>query len=255
MRIVATLHGGGEAQRQVALVAVDAAGEIDGGPVVLILLHLQADVAHGHLLAVLMLEEEHAVGHLQLAHVVRPSAVLRSQRQGVVMRHHRRGAVANRLGFRGQLDHRPLEHHLLHLQLVRKQRQQRHVEAHVVGADHRLFGASGGQRHASAENAELRPDVPAQRAIEFKLITAALCHLMHHIGAKIVGIDQQYQRGKPGDNDRQQDHQRCQYSSHGTLSNTPLTLSILVDSARHRALLVAIFGVFTAVIWPRRRAR
>ena len=44
---------------------------------------------------------------------------------------------------------------------------------------------------------------------------------------EIVGIDQQYQRGKPGDNDRQQDHQRCQYSSHGTLSNTPLTLSIL----------------------------
>ena len=255
MGIVTALHGSGEAQRQVALVAVDPAGEVDGGPVILILLHLQADITHSDLLAVLMLEEEHAVGHLQLAHVVGPPAVLRSLRQGVVMRHHRRSAIANRFGFRGQLDHRPLEHHLLHLQLVRQQRQQRHVEAHVVGADHRLFSAPGGQRHASAENAELRPDMPAQRAIEFKLITAALCHLMHHIGAKIVGIDQQYQRGKPGDNDRQQDHQRCQYSSHGTLSNTPLTLSILVDSARHRALLVAIFGVFTAVIRPGRRAR
>ena len=90
MRIIAALHGGGEAQRQVALVAVDAAGEIDGGTVVLILLHLQADVAHGHLLAVLMLEEEHAVGHLQLTDIVGPSSILRGQRQGVIMRHHRR---------------------------------------------------------------------------------------------------------------------------------------------------------------------
>ena len=90
MRIIATLHGGGEVQRQVALVAVHPAGEIHGGPVILILLHLQTDIAHGHLLAVLMLEEEHAVGHLQLTDIVGPSAILRGQRQGVIMRHHRR---------------------------------------------------------------------------------------------------------------------------------------------------------------------
>jgi hypothetical protein len=45
--------------------------------------------------------------------------------------------------------------------------------------------------------------VPAQRTIEFELIAAAIRYLFHHIGAKIVGVDQQYQRGKTGDNNRQ----------------------------------------------------
>ena len=46
---------------------------------------------------------------------------------------------------------------------------------------------------SAGQDAELRPDVPAQIAADLKAITTALFDLLHHIGTKVVGIDQQHQ--------------------------------------------------------------
>ena len=119
------------------------------------------------------------------------------------MRHDGSPLATHGFGFGGQLDHRALQHHLLDLQLMGDQRQQPDVKAHIIRANNGFFSARRGQGHAARENAELRPDVPAQRPIELELIAATIRHLFNHIGAKIVGVDQQYQRGKTGDNYRQ----------------------------------------------------
>ena len=64
MRIITALHLGGERKRQIALIAVHPAREIDRGAMAAVLLHLQTDIAHRNLLAIFMLKKEHAIGNL-----------------------------------------------------------------------------------------------------------------------------------------------------------------------------------------------
>ena len=149
MRIITALHLGGEGKRQIALIAVHPAREIDRCAMAAILLHLQADIAHRHLLAIFMLKKQHAIGYLQLLDIIRPAAILRNLRQRVVVRNDRRSFAAHGFGFGSQLDHRPLQHHLLNLQLMRDQRQQPDVKAHIIRANDRFCRAGRGQGHAA----------------------------------------------------------------------------------------------------------
>ncbi len=71
------------------------------------------------------------------------------------------------------------------------------VKPHIFRSDERLLRARRGNRHPASQNAELRPDVPAQIAFKPQLIAAALLDLPHHVTAKIVGVNQQYQRCHP----------------------------------------------------------
>lgn len=57
MRIITALHLGGERKRQIALIAVHPAREIDRGAMAAVLLHLQTDIAHRNLLAIFMLKK------------------------------------------------------------------------------------------------------------------------------------------------------------------------------------------------------
>lgn len=144
------------------LVAVIARPEIHGGPVIPIPAPSAEDGAHGHLLAVLMLEEHACRRHLLLTHIVGPSDPP-GPAAGVVCIVPLALSCRNRLGFRGlQLDSpRPFGHHLAS------------PAADAVGCSSAMgaycrrgspaLRAPGGQRHPSAGDAELRPDVPAQR--------------------------------------------------------------------------------------------
>ncbi len=55
--IVTALNLGGERERQIALVAVDSPGKVERRVMMFILIHLQANIAYGHLFAIFMLEK------------------------------------------------------------------------------------------------------------------------------------------------------------------------------------------------------
>ena len=189
-----------------------------------ILFHLQVNVANGHLLLVLMLENQHAIGNFQLADIKGPAGIGRIIRQSIFARRNRRTGITHGFGLRGELDHRAFQHHLLNLQLMGNERDQRHIKAHVVCGHQRLGRPRRRERHAARENAELRPDVPAQRPVKLQLITTARLDLPHHVSAEIVGVNQQNQRRKASHQHHQQNHQRCQNSSHGILNGLTISL-------------------------------
>ena len=64
MRIITALHQCGKREHQVPLIAVYPAGKINRGAMIVVLFHLQADIAHRNLLAIFMLKKEHAIGNL-----------------------------------------------------------------------------------------------------------------------------------------------------------------------------------------------
>ena len=104
------------------------------------------------------------------------------------------------------------------------ERDQCHIKAHVVCGHQRLGRPRRRERHAARENAELRPDVPAQRPVQLQLITTACLNLPHHIRAEVVRVNQQNQRRKASHQHHQQNHQRCQNSSHGILNGLTISL-------------------------------
>ncbi len=191
---------------------------------VLILFHLQINVANGDQLFVLMLENQHAIGHFQFANIKGPASIRRFIRQGIFTRCHRRVGITDSFSLRGELNHRAFQHHLIHLQLMGNERDQRHIKAHVVCGHQRLGRPRRRERHAARENAELRPDVPAQRPVQLQLITTACLNLPHHIRAEVVRVNQQNQRRKASHQHHQQNHQRCQNSSHGILNGLTISL-------------------------------
>ena len=166
-----------------------------------ILIEVEVEIAEVILIAARLTPDQQTIGDAQLADIERPAA---GGRVGIAAAGRNRGVLRLlRRAFRRGAHHGVAQHDLANAELVRQQRPEIDVETHIFRRDQRLRRAGGGQAHTSGQNAELRPDVPAQIAAHLQPITTALLDLFHHVGSKIVWIDQQHQRGHACNDDHQ----------------------------------------------------
>ena len=148
MRIIRSIHRTFERQAKIALIAINAPGELKRTTMLWILLHLQMDITNRNLFVILMLEHQYAVGNLQAGNIKRPTAIFRQIRQSIVPRRNGRVFIAHLFRLRRQLDHRPFQHDLLNVQLMTQQRHKRHIKAHIISTNQRLAGAWGSEGHS-----------------------------------------------------------------------------------------------------------
>ena len=192
MRIVRHVHLPFQVQAEIALIARHACRQLNAGLPVIVLIQIEVEIAEVILVTARLLPDEQAIGNAQFTDVKGP-AVAGGDGRFTVARLNRRALRFLHRAVRRSANNRVFQHHLTDAQLMRQQRPQIDVQTHIIGGHHRLAGAGRGQAHAARQNAELRPDVPAQVAAHLKLITTALFYLLYHIGTKVVGIDQQHQ--------------------------------------------------------------